>query len=156
MAQAQVAERMEDHALESMPVDQRPNRLQITGGMAGTVTTLIQLFIAALVTFVAGRKRGILAGAAVTAIGALLGWGAGRIAHRTGPSSSVMSRRHGFGVRGSLLIAAIFGFMIIGLLAIENVRLDKASCSASASRTPWARIGLVLYSVLRLGSGGRF
>ena len=61
-AQAQVAERMEDHALESMPVDQRPNRLQITGGMAGTVTTLIQLFIAALVTFVAGRKRGILAG----------------------------------------------------------------------------------------------
>ena len=30
--------------------------------MAGTVTTLIQLFIAALVTFVAGRKRGILAG----------------------------------------------------------------------------------------------
>lgn len=91
----------------------------------------------------------------VTAIGALLGWGAGRIAHRTDPSSSVMSRRHGFGVRGSLLIAAIFGFMIIGLLAIENARLDKASCSASTSRTPWARIGLVLYSVLRLGSGGR-
>ena len=53
---------MEDHALESMPDDQRQNWLQITGGMAGTVTTLIQLFIAALVTFVAGRKRGILAG----------------------------------------------------------------------------------------------
>ena len=36
-----------------------PNHLALT---AGTVTTLIQLFIAALVTFVAGRKRGILAG----------------------------------------------------------------------------------------------
>ena len=32
------------------------------GAWPGTVTTLIQLFIAALVTFVAGRKRGILAG----------------------------------------------------------------------------------------------
>ena len=125
MAQAQVADRMEDHALESVPDDQRQNWLQITWGTAGIVTTLIQLFIGALVTFVAGLKLGILAGVTVTVIGALLGWGAGHIAYRTGLSSSVMSRQHGFGVRGSTLIAAIFGFMIIGFLAIENALLYK-------------------------------
>lgn len=125
MAQVQTADRMEDHALESVPADQRQNWLQITWGTAGIVTTLIQLFIGALVTFVAGLKLGVLAGITVTIIGGLLGWGAGHIAYRTGLSSSVMSRQHGFGVRGSTLIAVVFGFMIIGFLAIENALLYK-------------------------------
>jgi cytosine permease len=125
MAEALVADRMEDHALESVPEDHRQNWLQITWGTAGIVTTLIQLFIGALVTFVAGLKLGLLAGVLVTLIGGLLGWGAGHIAYRTGLSSSVMSREHGFGVRGSLLIAAVYGFMIIGFLALENALLYK-------------------------------
>ncbi|TAM92239.1 MAG: purine-cytosine permease-like transporter, partial [Rhodanobacteraceae bacterium] len=57
---------MEDHALESVPENQRQNWLQITWGTAGIVTTLIQLFIGALVTFVAGLKLGVLAGILVT------------------------------------------------------------------------------------------
>jgi len=123
--ESKISSRMDDHALEAVPDDQRQNWLQITWGTAGIVTTLIQLFIGALVTFVAGIKLGVLAGVLVTVIGALLGWGTGHIAYRTGLSSSVMSRGHGFGTRGSVLIAAVFGFMIIGFLAIENALLYK-------------------------------
>ena len=125
MTHAAANERMEDHALESVPNDQRQNWLQITWGTAGIVTTLIQLFIGALVTFVAGLTLGVLAGVLVTIIGGLLGWGAGHIAYRTGLSSSMMSREHGFGVRGSMLLAAVYGFMIIGFLALENALLYK-------------------------------
>lgn len=117
--------RMDDHALEAVPDNQRQNWLQITWGTAGIVTTLIQLFIGALVTFVAGIKLGVMAGVLVTIIGGLLGWGVGHIAYRTGLASSIMSRNHGFGTKGSVLLAAVFGFMIIGFLAIENALLYK-------------------------------
>jgi cytosine permease len=120
-----VTNRMDDHALEAIPDDQRQSWLQITWGTAGIVTTLIQLFIGALVTFVAGIKIGIMAGILVTICGALLGWGAGHIAYRTGLSSSFTSRAHGFGVRGSAVLALVFGFMIIGFLAVENALLYK-------------------------------
>lgn len=126
MAEAiSVADRMEDHALESVPTDQRQNWLQLTWGTAGIVTTLIQLFIGALVTFVAGLWLGIAAAVLVTIIGALLGWASGHVAYRTGLSSSIMARKHGFGVQGSVLLSIVFGFMIIGFLALENALLYK-------------------------------
>lgn len=126
MAEASnIGNRMDDHALEAVPDDQRQNWLQITWSTAGIVTTLIQLFIGALVTFVAGIKIGIMAGILVTICGALIGWGAGHIAFRTGLSSSVMARAHGFGTRGSAVLALVFGFMIIGFLAVENALLYK-------------------------------
>lgn len=126
MAEASnIGNRMDDHALEAVPDDQRQNWLKITWSTAGIVTTLIQLFIGALVTFVAGIKIGILAGILVTICGALIGWGAGHIAFRTGLSSSVMSRAHGFGTRGSAVLALVYGFMIIGFLAVENALLYK-------------------------------
>ncbi len=120
-----IEKRTDDHALEAVPDSQRQNWLQITWSTAGIVTTLIQLFIGALVTFVAGIKIGLMAGVLVTICGALIGWGAGHIAYRTGLSSSFMSRAHGFGVRGSVILALVFGFMIIGFLAVENALLYK-------------------------------
>lgn len=121
----QLAARSDDHALEPVPDGARQNWLQLSWSTAGIVTTLVQLFLGALTTFVAGFRIAIVAGVAVTIIGSLLGWGMGHVAYRTGLASTVLSRRHGLGQRGSVLLALVFGFMIIGFIALENAMLYK-------------------------------
>jgi cytosine permease len=118
-------QRIEDHALESVPAHARRSWLTLSWNTAGIVTTLVQLFFGALVTFVAGLKLALLAGLLVTVIGGALGWLIGHVAYRSGLSSTVMARRFGFGVRGSALASLIFAFMIIGFLALENALLYK-------------------------------
>lgn len=115
----------DDHSLESVPSNERQNWLQLTWNTTGIVTTLIQIFLGALVTFVAGIWIGIIAGLVVTVVGALLGWGVGHVAYKTGLASSMLSRQHGFGRKGSVLVALTFGFMIIGFIALENALLYK-------------------------------
>ncbi|VVE54860.1 purine-cytosine permease-like transporter [Pandoraea horticolens] len=124
-SESQISTRSDDHALEAVPDGERQNWLQLSWSTAGIVTTLIQLFVGALVTFVAGIRIGLLAGVFVAIVGALLGWGAGHIAFRTGLASTVLSREHGLGQRGSALLALVFGFMITGFIALENVLLYK-------------------------------
>ncbi len=119
------SERIEDHALDKVPDGERHTWLDISWNTVGVVTTLIQLYVGALVTFVAGMKIGLLGGLIVAIIGSLLGWGTGHIAYRSGLSSSMMSRIYGFGVKGSVITSFIFGFMIIGFIAAENVLLYK-------------------------------
>ena len=120
-----IAASIEDHALEVVPASDRHGWLQISWNTVGIVTTLIQLFIGALTAFVAGMPIALLGGFIVMIIGALLGWGVGHIAYKTGLSSTVMSRIYGFGKAGSMITAIIFGFMIIGFIALENVLLYK-------------------------------
>lgn len=120
-----VARSLDDHALEAVPDAERQGWLQLSWNTVGIVTTLVQLFIGALTTFVAGMHIALLAGFIVMIVGSLLGWGVGHIAYRTGLSSTVMSRLHGFGRNGSMITAAVFGFMIIGFIAAENVLLYK-------------------------------
>lgn len=116
---------IEDHALETVPAADRKSWLALSWSTAGIVTSLIQLFFGALVTFVAGFHIAILAGLVVTVVGALLGWGCGHVAFRSGLSSTVLSRHFGFGHKGSIISSLIFGFMIIGFLAIENALLYR-------------------------------
>lgn len=116
---------IEDHALETVPQADRKNWLALSWNTAGIVTSLVQLFFGALVTFVAGFRIALCAGVVVTVVGALLGWACGHVAYKTGLSSTVLSRRHGFGARGSIISSLIFGFMIIGFLAIENALLYR-------------------------------
>ncbi|HDR8999208.1 TPA: cytosine permease [Burkholderia vietnamiensis] len=116
---------MEDHALERVPDNERKGWLALSWNTAGIVTTLVQLFLGALVTFVAGFKIAILAGVTVTIAGALLGWACGHVAYRSGLSSTVMSRYFGFGQKGSIISSLIFAFMIIGFLALENALLYR-------------------------------
>ena len=120
-----IAASIEDHALEMVPASDRQGWLQLSWNTVGIVTTLIQLFVGALTAFVAGMPIALLGGFIVMVIGALLGWGVGHIAYKTGLSSTVMSRIHGFGKNGSMITAIIFGFMIIGFIALENVLLYK-------------------------------
>ena len=116
---------IEDYALERVPEEQRQGWLALSWSTAGIVTTLVQLFLGALVTFVAGFKIALLAGLTVTVAGALLGWACGHVAYRSGLSSTVMSRRFGFGQQGSIISSLIFAFMIIGFLALENALLYR-------------------------------
>lgn len=118
-----VREIIEDHALERVPVRDRHTWLDISWSTVGVVTTLVQLYVGAMITFIAGIKIGMLAGFIVTVIGGLLGWGVGHIAYQSGLASGVMSRLYGFGVKGSVIASSIFGFMIIGFIAAENVLL---------------------------------
>ena len=114
---------MEDHALESVPDEARQNWLRLSWNTAGIVTTLIQIFFGALATFVAGFKLALMAGVFVTIVGSIMGWLCGHVAFKSGLSSTVMARQYGFGIKGSILGSAIFAFMIIGFLALENALL---------------------------------
>lgn len=115
----------DDHSLSPVPEGSRHGWLQLSWSTTGIVTTLVQIFIGALVTFVAGIWIGVLAGILVTVVGALLGWGVGHVAYKTGLASSMLARQHGFGRRGSALVALTFGFMITGFIALENALLYK-------------------------------
>ncbi|MGH8208585.1 MAG: purine-cytosine permease-like transporter, partial [Steroidobacteraceae bacterium] len=118
-----IADRMDDHALERVPDQERTGWLKLSWNTAGVVTTLVQLFFGALVSFAAGMRIAIYSGIFVTIVGAALGWAVGHVASRTGLSSTVITREHGLGTRGSLIASLIFGFMVIGFLAIENALL---------------------------------
>jgi len=118
-------ELIEDHALEPVPDAERHTWLDISWNTVGIVTTLIQIYIGAMICFVAGLWLGLLAGVIVTVIGGLLGWGVGHIAYHSGLTSGVMARLYGFGVKGSVVASSIFAFMLIGFIAVENVLLYK-------------------------------
>lgn len=122
---SEIAQKTDDHALESVPDSERQGWIKLTWGTTGIVTTLVQLFVGALATFVAGFWIGVISGVGVAIIGGLLGWAVGNVAYRTGLSSSVLARFHGFGKKGSIIVALVFGFMIIGFIALENVLLYK-------------------------------
>lgn len=146
---AALQQRIEDHALQSVPAAERRSWLTLSWNTAGIVTTLVQLFFGALVTFVAGLKLALLAGLLVTVVGGLLGWLIGHVAYRSGLSSTVMARRFGFGTRGSALASLIFAFMIIGFLALENALLYKGLLFASGlpDTTGWR---VLIYGALTL------
>lgn len=111
---------MEDHALESVPTGERENWLKIAWNTVGLITTLVILFFGALVCFVAGVKIALLAGIVAFSIGSALGLALARVTVETGFSNTLITRKYGLGVRGSALASIIFGFLIVGFLAVEN------------------------------------
>jgi cytosine permease len=118
-----LAEVIEDHALEAVPPAERKSGWSLAWMTVGIITTLAQLLIGGLVTALAGVVRGVIAGVIVAIYGAVLGWLVAHIAHREGTSSTLTSRLHGFGVRGSSLTSGIFAFALVTFLALENVLL---------------------------------
>lgn len=120
---ADVRHRVDDHSLDSVPASERQGWLQLTWGTTGIVTTLVQVFVGATITAVAGFQLALVAGACVMLVGGGLGWAMGRIACETGLSSTAMTRLYGFGPRGAALPSCVFAFMIIGFIAMENLLL---------------------------------
>lgn len=114
---------IEDHALQRVPDEERKSWRNLSWNTMGIVSTLVQLLVGGVVTFTAGMWVGLIAAIMVTIIGALLGWLVGHISFKEGLSSTVIARYHGLGTMGSLLASGIYGFMIIGMLALENALL---------------------------------
>ena len=115
---------IEDHALEQVPMEERKSFLSLSWNTMGICSTLIQLLIGGVVTFIAGMYVGFLAALVSVILGTTLGWLVGYISFKRGLSSTVIARFHGFGTIGSGLIASsIYSFMIIGFLALENALL---------------------------------
>ncbi len=120
-----ITETMEDHALESVLQAKRENWLQITWNTAGLVTTLVMLFFGALVCFVAGVKIALLAGSVTFVVGSSIAWALAKVTYVTGYSNTLITRQYGLGIKGSALASMIFGFLIIGFLALENALLYR-------------------------------
>ena len=128
--QKNVRKVIEDYALETVPESQRKSGWQLMWMTAGLVTTLVQLLIGSYVTALAGVAYGVLAGILVGVFGGTLGWLVGRISLAEGLSSTVLSRFYGFGARGSFVTSAIYSFMILGFLALENSLLYNGTTFA--------------------------
>jgi len=118
-----MADIIEDHALNRVPSNERKSGWALSWLTMGITSTLVQLLIGSYVTAVAGVGAGLTAGILVWLFGSTLGWLVGRISFQEGVSSTVASRFYGFGVRGSVIASAIYGFMILGFLALENALL---------------------------------
>ena len=103
---------IEDHALERVPDGERHGWLAMSWNTVGVVTTLVQIYVGALITFIAGMKIALLAGVIVALIGGTIGWGVGHIAYKTGLASGVMARIHGFGADSSHKCNKRFRFSI--------------------------------------------
>ena len=58
-----LAEKIDDHALEAVPLEDRKSWVSLTWNTTGIVTTLVILFFGALVCFAAGVRRPDLSGA---------------------------------------------------------------------------------------------
>ncbi|MEW7985206.1 MAG: cytosine permease [Candidatus Thiodiazotropha endolucinida] len=122
---ASLTDKMEDHALESVPDADRIGWLKISWNTAGLVTTLVMLFFGALVCFVAGVRIALIAGLSAFVIGNVIAWLIARVTYVTGYSNTLITRKYGLGIRGSVLASLIFGFLIIGFLALENALLYR-------------------------------
>jgi len=125
MHKQELATRIEDHALERVPLEDRKNWLAISWNTVGLVTSIAILFFGALVCFVAGVRIALLAGLSSFAIGTAIGWAIARVAYSSGCSNTLITRQYGLGIRGSALASLIFGALIIGFLAIENALLYR-------------------------------
>ncbi|MFQ5982759.1 MAG: cytosine permease [Woeseiaceae bacterium] len=126
-----------------MPDAERETWLKISWNTVGLVTTLVIMFFGAVVCFVAGVRIALLAGIVSFSIGSLLGWALARITVETGFSNTLITRKYGLGFRGSALASIIFGFLIVGFLAVENGLLYRGFLFFFEMQDGWsARITL--------------
>lgn len=140
---------IEDYALSSVPEDQRKSGFQLMWMTMGLITTLVQLLIGSYVTALAGVVAGITAGVLVGVLGGTLGWLLGRLALEEGLSSTVLSRFYGLGARSSFVASAIYSFMILGFLGLENALLYNGTIFALGFQDTMAS-RLIIYGLLTI------
>jgi len=144
-----LAETAEDHALVSVPEEHRQSGWRLSLSTIGVVTALVIFAITGYSVILAGFWNAVIGGIIVGLIGFGLGQLLGRMAHRTGVSSTITARYFGLGFRGSALAAAIFAFMILGFLALESSLLYEGTLVMFGWPDTWlTKIGI--YGVLTL------
>ncbi len=114
---------IEDYALAKVPEHQLKSGWRLAWPSMGIATTLVQILIGYDVSAIAGMKFAIIADVIVAIFGGTLGWLVSIVSHKAKLSSTVTSRFYGLGARGSVISSGIFGFMILGFLALENALL---------------------------------
>ena len=143
------ARTIDDNSLTPVPDSERKSGIYLSWLPAGVATSLLQLTIAGDITALVGSRWGLLAGAAVGTAVLVLGWLFCDIAYREGLSSTVLPRFYGLGLRGSAISSAAFGFMIIALLASENVLLYNGTLFAFHWHDT-AGLRILIYGVLTI------
>jgi len=112
---------MEDFALERVPDNQRKSWRDIASIQIGIVTSIAVLMYGGLVTFMAGFWMGMLSAFIAFIVSSIFMYGMGYISYKEGYSGNVISRAYAFGTKGSALSSLVWGFLIIGIFALENV-----------------------------------
>ena len=147
--ESSLAAAAEDHALASVPAQDRKSGLQLSLSPVSVATALVIFAIAGFTVVLAGFAVGLLAGVLVAILGAFLGKALGTMAHRTGMSSTITSRFFGFGLRGSSIGSVIFTFMILGFLAMESALLYEGTLLMFALEDTWPT-RILIYGLLTL------
>lgn len=144
-----IAQAVEDHALVSVPMEERQSGFKLAMSPVGVATALVIFAIGGFTVLLSGFWIGLLAGLIAAIVGFTLSYFLGKMTYQTGMSSTVTSRFFGFGVKGSSLGAAIFAFMILGFLALESALLYEGTLLMfNLQDTVPVRIGL--YGLLTL------
>lgn len=139
----------EDHALVSVPQEERKSGWYLALSPVSVATALVIFAIGGFTVVLAGFQVGLITGLVITIIAAVLAKALSMIAFRSGVSSTVTSRFFGFGQKGSAVGSAIFAFMIIGFLAMESALLYEGTLLMFGWSDTWTT-RILLYGALTL------
>lgn len=147
--ESSLAQAAEDHALVSVPPEDRKSGLHLSLSTVSVATALVIFAIGGFTVVLAGFGAGIIAGLLVAVLGVVLGKALGDMALTTGLSSTITSRFFGFGLRGSAIGSTIFTIMILGFLALESALLYEGTLLMFEWPDTWP-VRIAVYGVLTL------
>lgn len=144
-----LAQAAEDHALVSVPPEDRKSGFHLSLSTISVATALVIFSIGGFAVVLAGFGAGLTAGVLVAVLGVALGKALGNMALATGLSSTITSRFFGFGLRGSSIGSTIFTIMILGFLALESALLYEGTLLMFGWSDTWP-VRILVYGVLTL------
>lgn len=148
-AESSLTAAAEDHALVSVPMSDRKSGVQLSLSPVSVATALVIFAIGGFTVVLAGFTVGIIVGVITAIFGVFLGNALGRMAFKTGLSSTITSRFFGFGRSGSSIGSTIFAFMILGFLALESALLYEGTLLMFNLSDTWVT-KILIYGVLTL------
>lgn len=146
-AAASMRDKMEDNVLNPVADEERVSGWALLANTAGVGTTLAMLLVGGTASYIAGVGWAMVAAAVSAIFGSVIGTWTGQVSQSTGMSSTVSTRFHGLGARGSALASLIFAWMILSFLALENALLYNGTLFLLGWQ-PTPLNAVVIYSVL--------
>ncbi len=144
-----IRDRMEDNVLNPVAEEERVSGWSLLANTAGVGTTLAMLLIGGTSSYMVGVGWTMVAAVISATFGSLIGTGVGRVSQSTGMSSTVSTRFHGLGARGSALASLIFAWMILSFLALENALLYNGTLFLLGWQ-PTVLNAIVIYTLLTI------
>lgn len=140
-------DKMEDNVLNPVAEHERLGGWALLANTAGVGTTLAMLLIGGTSSYVVGVGWTVLAATISAIFGSIIGTMTGLVSQGTGMSSTVSTRFHGLGARGSALASLTFAWMILSFLALENALLYNGTLFLFGWK-PTPLNAAVIYSLL--------